>query len=73
MASANLIFLPIATKLKFLDTLEIARMEMILEGILSIQVGENLFTLKEKLKSHIGNATKENTEDASFESVTNKG
>jgi chemotaxis protein MotA len=30
-------------------------MEMVLDGILSIQAGENPSILKEKLKTHIGN------------------
>jgi chemotaxis protein MotA len=55
VASANLIFLPIATKLKQKDKLEVAAMEMVLDGILSIQAGENPSILKEKLKTHLGN------------------
>ena len=55
VASANLIWLPIATKLKQKDKLEVAAMEMVLDGILSIQAGENPSILKEKLKTHLGN------------------
>jgi chemotaxis protein MotA len=55
IASANLLWLPIATKLKNKDKAEIAAMEMILDGILSIQAGENPSILKEKLKTHLGN------------------
>lgn len=55
VASANLLWLPIANKLKFKDKQENARMEMILEGILSIQAGENPSILKEKLKVHLSN------------------
>ena len=51
---ANLIYLPIATKLKFKNEKEVQIMQMILDGILSIQAGENPLILKEKLKTHIG-------------------
>lgn len=55
VASANLLWLPIATKLKSKDKSELAALEMILDGILSIQAGENPSILKEKLKTHVGN------------------
>lgn len=55
VASANIIFLPLATKLKQKDKIEVAAMEMVLDGILSIQAGENPSILKEKLKTHLGN------------------
>ncbi|MHB1406370.1 MAG: flagellar motor protein [Desulfitobacteriaceae bacterium] len=55
VGTANLVWLPIATKLKMKDTFEVAAMEMILDGILSIQAGENPSILKEKLKTHLGN------------------
>ncbi|NLO98621.1 MAG: flagellar motor protein [Peptococcaceae bacterium] len=51
---ANLIYLPIATKLKIKNQMEVQTMEMILDGILSIQSGENPAILKEKLKTHLG-------------------
>lgn len=52
---ANLLYLPIATKLKQKDQMEIAAREMVMDGILSIQAGENPSILKEKLKTHLGN------------------
>lgn len=55
VASANVLWLPIATKLKQKDKAEVAAMEMVLDGILSIQSGENPSILKEKLKTHLGN------------------
>lgn len=55
IGSANLIWLPIATKLKQKDKTEVGAMEMVLDGILSIQAGENPSILKEKLKTHMGN------------------
>ena len=57
VAAANIAYLPIATKLKFKDKQEVARMEMILEGIISIQAGENPSILKEKLKTHLSPAS----------------
>ena len=54
VAFANLIYLPIAAKLKVKDKQECAIMEMILDGIMSIQSGENPAILKEKLKTHLG-------------------
>ena len=59
VSSANLIWLPIATKLKQKDKAEIAAMEMILDGIISIQAGENPSILKEKLKTHMGTSEEE--------------
>jgi len=55
VGAANLLWLPIATKLKSKDHSEVASMEMILDGIISIQAGENPAILKEKLKTHLGN------------------
>lgn len=55
IASANLVWLPISTKLKQKDKAEVGAMEMVLDGILSIQAGENPSILKEKLKTHLGN------------------
>lgn len=52
--AANLIFLPIANKLKIKDKMETEIMEMIMDGIISIQSGENPAILKEKLKTHLG-------------------
>lgn len=54
VSSANLLWLPIATKLKMKDKAEVSAMEMVLDGILSIQAGENPSILKEKLKTHVG-------------------
>lgn len=51
---ANLVYLPIATKLKIKNQMEVQTMEMILDGIISIQSGENPAILKEKLKTHLG-------------------
>lgn len=51
VASANLIFLPIASKIKARGEDEIDRMEMMLEGILSIQNGDHPLLVRRKLES----------------------
>lgn len=53
IASANLIFLPFAGKLKFRSDEELLVKEMIIEGILSIQSGDNPRLLREKLLAFI--------------------
>ncbi|MFA6808055.1 MAG: flagellar motor protein [Eubacteriales bacterium] len=63
VAAANLIYLPIASKLKVKNKAEVQIMEMILDGILSIQSGENPSILKEKLKTHLGYIPEESTEE----------
>lgn len=50
---ANLVFLPIAGKLENLSESEIAQREMIIEGILSIQSGENPRVMEQKLNTYI--------------------
>jgi len=50
---ANLIFLPIAGKLKVRSSEEILNKELMLEGILSIQAGENPRIVAEKMKSFL--------------------
>ncbi|HVC21306.1 MAG TPA: flagellar motor protein [Vicinamibacterales bacterium] len=49
VGSANLIFLPIATKLKMKARHEARRRELIVEGIMAIQEGLNPRTIQEKL------------------------
>ena len=48
---ANWIATPVSTKLKAKNDLEVMSKEIILEGILSIQAGENPRVIEEKLKS----------------------
>jgi len=50
IASANLIWLPIAAKLKLRARKLVAQKELMLEGILSIQAGENPRMVREKLE-----------------------
>jgi chemotaxis protein MotA len=51
---ANLLFLPVASKLKRKLTLEKERKTLIAEGVLSIQAGLNPRVLEEKLKAYAG-------------------
>lgn len=55
ISSANLIFLPIANKLKALNKKESKEFQLIIEAILSIQEGLNPSTLVEKLRSFLDN------------------
>ncbi len=50
---ANLFFIPIAGKLKIRSSEEILNKELMLEGILSIQAGENPRIVAEKMKSFL--------------------
>lgn len=50
---ANLVFLPLANKLKGKSREELLGKEMIVEGLLSIQAGENPRVIEEKLKTFI--------------------
>ncbi len=53
VSSANLIYLPIANKLKELSTQEADARTMMIEGILSIQAGDNPRIVEEKLKTFL--------------------
>jgi chemotaxis protein MotA len=50
---ANLVFLPIAAKLAFVDKQEVLLREIMIEGTLSIQSGDNPRIVKEKLVSFL--------------------
>ena len=50
---ANWICIPVSTKLKSNDATEIMMKEIVVEGLLSIQAGENPRIIEEKLKSFI--------------------
>jgi chemotaxis protein MotA len=51
--SANLIYLPLAGKIKFRTKELVSEMELMLEGILALQAGENPQLIKKKLTSFI--------------------
>lgn len=52
---ANLVFTPLAKKLKTVGDAEYLRKELVLEGILSIQDGENPRIIREKLNAFLSN------------------
>ncbi|SEC35357.1 flagellar motor protein [Paenibacillus sp. GP183] len=51
--SANVIYLPLANKMKIRGKEQVAEMELMLEGILALQAGENPQLIKKKLASFI--------------------
>lgn len=53
VGSANLLFLPVATKLKHLLAAEIALKELILEGIVGIANGENPRIIESRLRAYL--------------------
>jgi len=53
VAMANVVFLPVATKLKLLSAEEVELRSMTLEGILAIQAGDNPRVVADKLLSFI--------------------
>lgn len=57
---ANWICIPVSTKLKANDAAEIMMKEIVVEGLLSIQAGENPRIIEEKLKSFISPERRKN-------------
>ena len=53
VASANVIYLPIASKIRSRSQEQVRCMEMILEGILGLQAGENPQLIRKKLQSFV--------------------
>jgi chemotaxis protein MotA len=53
VSSANLIYLPVANKLRELSTHEADARTMMIEGVLSIQAGDNPRIVEEKLKTFL--------------------
>jgi chemotaxis protein MotA len=53
VSSANVIYLPIASKIKIRSASQIAEMELMLEGILALQAGENPQLIQKKLASFL--------------------
>jgi chemotaxis protein MotA len=56
VASANVIYLPIGTKLKMLSAQEAHARQLVIEGILSIQAGDNPRVVQEKLSTFVAPA-----------------
>ncbi|HKL41032.1 MAG TPA: MotA/TolQ/ExbB proton channel family protein [Clostridia bacterium] len=61
---ANLIFIPIAEKLKYKSSQEVLVRNIMLEGLLSIQAGENPRIIEEKLKSFLAPSVRKKMEAA---------
>ena len=53
VSSANLIFLPLSNKLKHASAEEVLVREIMMEGILAIQAGDNPRIVEEKLKAFL--------------------
>ncbi len=64
---ANWIATPVATKLKANNAAEITLKEIMIEGLLSIQAGENPRVIEEKLKSFLAPKDRVSAEDAGGE------
>jgi chemotaxis protein MotA len=69
VSSANVAYLPIASKIKIRSKEQISEMELMLEGILALQAGENPQLIKKKLKSfqHQGQKKTEDEGDSGGE------
>ncbi|MCL6445665.1 MAG: flagellar motor protein [Alicyclobacillus sp.] len=59
VASANIIWIPLGTKLKRRNADEMLMRELMIEGILSIQAGENPKILAQKLKAYLAPSARE--------------
>lgn len=64
VGTANLIYLPMAGKLKRIAENEIHHMEVVVEGVLSIQAGANPRVLNQKLTAFLGGSAKAASEKA---------
>jgi chemotaxis protein MotA len=71
VGSANVVYLPIAHKLKYLSNLEAELRMMTLEGILAIQAGDNPRIVESKLLSYLNPA--ERAEDGEAAAATATG
>lgn len=60
---ANWICIPVSNKLKADNAAEMMQKEVMIEGLLSIQAGENPRVIEEKLKSFLAPKDRENPED----------
>lgn len=66
---ANLIFIPMAGKLKIASQEEVLLKEVMIEGILSIQAGENPRIVREKLTAFLASEISETEEEAGYEGM----
>lgn len=66
---ANWICIPVSTKLKFKNSSEIMVKELMVEGLLSIQAGENPRVIEEKLKSFLSPSRREAISEEGGENI----
>jgi chemotaxis protein MotA len=66
---ANMIFVPLSKKLAMKSDQEILVKEVMIEGILSIQAGENPRIVEEKLKAFLSGTLRESLEESSEEEM----
>lgn len=64
VSTANIIYLPIANKIKIRSREQISQMELMLEGILALQAGENPQLIKKKLSSFMHQKDKKASAEA---------
>jgi chemotaxis protein MotA len=64
ISSANLVYLPVAARLKQLSEEELHFREMTLEGVLAIQAGDNPRVVQEKLTAYVPPALRMSEEEA---------
>jgi chemotaxis protein MotA len=57
--SANLMWLPLANKLKRMSAVEVAHRELIAQGVLAIQAGVSPRAVGERLKRHLAPTVRE--------------
>src|ERR1700722_8628371 len=65
VSSANVVYLPVANRLKAISAEEVELRMMTVEGILSIQAGDNPRLVSEKLMSYVPPAERSGEEDGS--------
>lgn len=63
VGTANLIFLPLSNKIKRQTEIEAHHMEVIVEGVLSIQAGSNPRVIQQKLSAILGEVEKPEAKD----------
>src|SRR5215211_6136033 len=72
VGSANVIFLPMANRLKELSEAELHFREMTLEGILAIQAGDNPRVIAEKLMAYVPPAERPSEEEQAARAAAQK-
>jgi chemotaxis protein MotA len=57
--TANIIWLPIGNRLTRISDLELARMELVIEGVLAVQAGSNPRVVAQRLRSLLSEADRD--------------